>query len=191
MVLFKLSIVVLVIGIISALTYQWMTRPVHINNFSPNIEYDYIIVGAGTAGCVLANRLTEDPNITVLLLEAGPLDTKIGLKIPLISPLFLNSDIDWQYKSVPQKNGFMSSKDRVVILPAGKVVGGTSIINALLYVRGSPADYDGWAAAGAKGWKYDDVLPYFLKSENSMLGEDSQYHSTGGPLTVMQLFYQC
>ena len=184
MVLFKLSIVVLVIGIISILTYQWMTRPVHVNNFSPNIEYDYIIVGAGTAGCVLANRLTEDPNTTVLLLEAGPLDTKIGLKIPLISPLFLNSDIDWRYKTVPQKNGFASSKDRVVILPAGKVVGGTSIINALLYVRGSPADYDGWAAAGAKGWKYDDVLPYFLKSENSMLGEDSKYHSTGGPLTV-------
>jgi len=179
-----LSIVVLVIGIISVLTYQWMTSPVHINNFSPDIEYDYIIVGAGTAGCVLANRLTEDPNITVLLLEAGPLDTKFGLRIPLISPLFYNSDIDWQYKTVPQKNGFAASKDRVVILPAGKVVGGTSSINTLFYVRGSSSDYDGWAAAGAKGWKYDDVLPYFLKSENFLLEEDSKYHSTGGPLTV-------
>ncbi|XP_065913888.1 alcohol dehydrogenase [acceptor]-like [Dysidea avara] len=184
MTLFKLSIVVLVIGIISVLTYQWITSPVHINNFSPDIEYDYIIVGAGTAGCVLANRLTEDPNTTVLLLEAGPLDTKHGLKIPLISALFYNSDIDWQYKTVPQRNGFVASKDRVVVLPAGKVVGGTSSINTLFYVRGNPTDYDGWAAAGAEGWNYDEVLPYFLKSENSLLGEDSKYHSTGGPLTV-------
>ena len=184
MALFKLSIVVLVIGILSLMTYQWMTSPVHINNFSKDIEYDYIIVGAGTAGCVLANRLTEDPNTTVLLLEAGPLDTKFGLRIPLAQRAHFHSDVDWQYKTVPQKNGYMASKEHVATWTAGKVIGGSSSINGMIYVRGSPADYDGWAAAGAEGWNYDEVLPYFLKSENSLLGEDNKYHSTGGPLTV-------
>ena len=181
MALFKFSIVIL---IISVLTYQWMTSPVHINNFSPDIEYDYIIVGAGIAGCVLVNRLTEDPNTTVLLLEAGPLDTKFGLRIPLANGAHFKSDIDWQYYTVPQKNGYKASKDRVAFLTAGKVIGGSSSINGMIYIRGSPADYNGWAAAGAEGWKYDDVLPYFLKSENSLLGEDNKYHSTGGPLTI-------
>ena len=180
--MFKLSIVVLVIGVISVLTYQWMAGPVHINKFSPDIEYDYIIVGAGTAGCVLANRLTEDPNTTVLLLEAGSSDAKFGFRVPLLS--FFNTDVDWQHKTVPQKNNLVPIKNRQATLVAGKVVGGSSSINALLYVRGSPANYDGWAANGAEGWKYDDVLPYFLKSENSLLGENNKYHSTGGPLTV-------
>ena len=180
--MFKLSIVVLVIGVISVLTYQWMAGPVHINKFSPDIEYDYIIVGAGTAGCVLANRLTEDPNTTVLLLEAGSSDAKFGFRVPLLS--FFNTDVDWQHKTVPQKNNLVPIKNREATLVAGKVVGGSSSINALLYVRGSPANYDGWAANGAEGWKYDDVLPYFLKSENSLLGENNKYHSTGGPLTV-------
>jgi len=186
---FKLSISVLMVGITSALIYQWMTGPMHIKKFSPNIEYDYIIVGAGTAGCVLANRLTEDPNTTVLLLEAGPLDTKLGLRIPMAQNTCFKSDVDWQYKTVPLKNGYVASKDRVATWTAGKVVGGTSSINGMIYVRGKPADYDNWALAGADGWKYDDVFPYFLKSENSLLQEDSKYHSTDGPLTVSYSSY--
>ena len=158
--------------------------PVHINTFSPDIEYDYIIVGAGSAGCVLANRLTEDPNVTVLLLEAGPVDTKSEIHIPLAWSELVDSEVDWTYKTVPQNNAFFAAREQRSYWPSGKVLGGTGSLNAMLYVRGSPADYDTWAEMGADGWSFDDVLPYFLKSEDSQLGIDSKYHSTGGPLAV-------
>ena len=180
------NIALILVGITAVLVYQWMinSSPVHINSFSSDVEYDYIIVGAGTAGCVLANRLTEDSNITVLLLEAGPVDSKYLLNIPLLQSEITLSELDWKYQTVPQKQGFLLSKNREVLWPAGKVLGGSSSINGMIYARGIPADYDNWAKMGASGWTYEEVLPYFLKSENSLLGEDKRYHSTGGPVTV-------
>ncbi|XP_065907071.1 alcohol dehydrogenase [acceptor]-like isoform X2 [Dysidea avara] len=182
---YQLFMLILVV-IISVIVYQWMRNsgPVHINTFSPDVEYDYIIVGAGSAGCVLANRLTEDPNTTVLLLEAGPVDSDPDIHIPLIFLSLLGSEIVWHYKTVPKHNALLGFKDRRLVWVAGKVLGGSSSVNALVYARGSPADYDTWVEMGADGWGFDDVLPYFLKSEDSQLGEDSKYHSTGGPLSI-------
>ena len=181
----QLLMLILVV-IISVIVYQWMRNsdPVHINTFSPDVEYDYIIVGAGSAGCVLANRLTEDPNTTVLLLEAGPVDTKSDIHVPLAWSNLMDTEVDWYYKTVPQLNAFLGYKEQRSVWPRGKVIGGSSSINGMLYVRGSPADFDTWVKMGADGWGFDDVLPYFLKSEDSQLGKDSKYHSTGGPLTV-------
>ena len=176
----------ILVGITAVMMYQWMMNsgPVYINTFSPDVKYDYIIVGAGSAGCVLANRLTEDPNTTVLLLEAGPVDTKTEIHIPLAWAELINSEVDWYYKTVPQKNSFLASREQRSYWPRGRVLGGSSSVNGMIYVRNSPADYDTWAEMGADGWTFNDVLPYFLKSEDSQLGIDSKYHSTGGPLTV-------
>ena len=176
----------ILVGISAVMVYQWMMNsgPVYINTFSPDVEYDYIIVGAGSAGCVLANRLTEDSNTTVLLLEAGPVDTKTEIHIPLAWSELINSEVDWYYKTVPQKNSFLAFREQRSYWPRGRVLGGSSSVNGMIYVRNSPADYDTWAEMGADGWTFNDVLPYFLKSEDSQLGIDSKYHSTGGPLTV-------
>ena len=179
-------LVVILVGVTAVIMYQWMMNsgPVYISTFSPDVEYDYIIVGAGSAGCVLANRLTEHPNTTVLLLEAGPVDTKTEIHIPLAWSQLINSEVDWYYRTTPQKNSFLASREQRSYWPRGKVLGGSSSINGMIYARGSPTDYDTWAEMGADGWTFDDVLPYFLKSEDSQLGIDSKYHSTGGPLTV-------
>lgn len=146
------------------------------------MQFDYIIVGAGSAGCVLANRLTENPEIRVLLLEAGGKDSSPNVHIPAaFSKLFLSKD-DWKDYTTPQ-SGMMN---RQMYQPRGKVWGGCSSINAMIYIRGHKADYDAWSAEGNKGWSYDEVLPYFKKSENNLRLQDT-FHNNEGELYVSDL----
>src|SRR5246127_365264 len=143
-------------------------------------EFDYVIVGAGSAGCVLANRLSADGKHSVLLLEAGPKDSNIWIHVPVgYGKLFKEKAVNWMYQTEPEPglNG------RQVFQPRGKVLGGSSSINGLLYVRGQHEDYDRWRQRGNVGWGFDDVLPYFKKAENQARGSD-EYHGTGGPLSV-------
>jgi|tagenome__1003787_1003787.scaffolds.fasta_scaffold20957078_2 choline dehydrogenase len=141
--------------------------------------FDYVIVGAGSAGCVLAARLSEDPRVRVALLEAGGPDTRPEIATPMAFPMLLKSSVDWDLFGEPEPG----LGGRRLYMPRGKVIGGSSSINAMIYVRGNRADFDGWAAGGAEGWSYDEVLPYFKRSEDNERGED-EYHGVGGPLSV-------
>ncbi|MDJ0918074.1 MAG: choline dehydrogenase [Woeseiaceae bacterium] len=149
-------------------------------------SFDYIVVGAGSAGCVLANRLSEDEGVRVCLIEAGPVDSHPLIHMPMgFSLMSENKKINWCFDTVPQKqlNG------RLGYQPRGRVLGGSSSVNAMIYIRGTAADYGRWEAAGATGWSYQDVLPYFKKAQDQQRGE-SEYHGTGGPLTVSDLRYK-
>lgn len=144
--------------------------------------FDYIIVGAGSAGCVLANRLSQDPTVRVLLLEAGPPDHKMEINIPAAFSKLFKTQYDWKYHTQEGDN----AAGREVYWPRGKTLGGSSAINAMIYIRGHRHDYDRWAAAGNTGWSYKEVLPYFKKSEHNERGAN-EYHATGGPLNVADL----
>jgi choline dehydrogenase len=147
------------------------------------MEFDYIIVGAGSAGCVLANRLTADGRHSVLLLEAGPKDTNLWIHVPLgYAKLFKAKTVNWMYQTEPEPG----LDGRSIFQPRGKVLGGSSSINGLLYVRGQHEDYDRWRQRGNGGWGFDDVLPYFKKAENQQRGADD-YHGGDGPLPVSDL----
>jgi choline dehydrogenase len=143
--------------------------------------HDYVIVGAGSAGCVLANRLSEDPAVRVLLLEAGGKDRSLNIKIPAAFPKQFHTRLDWDFATEPEPY----VDGRSLFVPRGKALGGSSSMNAMLYVRGRPLDYDAWEAQGAPGWGYRDVLPYFLKSEDNVRGR-SEFHGAGGPLRVSE-----
>lgn len=143
------------------------------------MHFDYIIVGAGTSGCVLANRLTEDPGVRVLLLEAGSRDLHPMIHVPGGVGMLFGQRVNWRFHTVPQP--FLDN--RRIWYPQGKTLGGSSSINAMIYIRGQKEDYDGWAAQGNKGWAYDDVLPYFRKSEDNSRLVDA-YHGQGGPQAV-------
>ena len=143
--------------------------------------YDYVIVGAGSAGCVLAARLTEDPDTRVLLVEAGPPDTSDFVHIPAAFSALFRTARDWDHMSAwePGCNG------RRIYLPRGRMLGGSSSMNAMIYIRGNRADYDEWAGQGCAGWAYDDLLPYFKRAEDNERGAD-EWHGAGGPLPVSE-----
>lgn len=149
------------------------------------LEYDYIVVGAGSAGAVVANRLSEDPNVTVLLLEAGDMDGKMEIHVPLAYVDLQLSEVDWSELTVSQKHACRGLDERRARWPRGKVLGGSSSINAMIYTRGNREDYNRWRDMGAEGWGYEEVLPYFKRSEDFRgdAGEEA-YHGRGGYLTV-------
>ena len=140
---------------------------------------DYVIVGAGSAGCALAARLSEDPNTSVLLLEAGGSARHPNVAIPAAFAKQFKTRLDWDYETEPEPH----CDGRQIFVPRGKGLGGSSSMNAMLYVRGRPLDYDLWEAQGATGWGWDAVRPYFLKAENNERGA-SEHHAVGGPLNV-------
>ena len=142
--------------------------------------YDFIVTGAGSAGCVLAARLSEDGRYRVLLLEAGGNDNHFWIHVPMgYAKTFVDPRINWMFESEPEKE----LQGRTMYQPRGKVLGGTSSINGMVYMRGNAADYDQWRQLGNEGWSYDDVLPYFRKAEDNERGA-SEFHGAGGPLRV-------
>jgi choline dehydrogenase len=142
-------------------------------------EFDYIIVGAGSAGCVLAARLSENPDIRVALLEAGGSDDALEIAMPVAFPQLFKTKFDWDFASEPEQ----SLRQRRIYLPRGRTLGGSSAINAMIYIRGNAADFDGWVEEGAPGWSYREMLPYFIKAECNERG-DPHYHGRSGPLSV-------
>ena len=141
-------------------------------------QYDYIVIGGGSAGCAVTGRLAVGGQRSICLIEAGGRNNTVAVKTPGMMPFLRNSQ-NYRYETVPQKglNG------RVGYQPRGKGLGGSSAINAMIYIRGNAWDYDNWAAMGCDGWSYDDVLPWFMKAEANERGADD-YHGAGGPLFV-------
>jgi choline dehydrogenase-like flavoprotein len=144
-------------------------------------DYDYIIVGAGSSGCVLANRLSADPDVNVCLIEAGSHDNSLRIQTPAGTiTLYKSKKYSWNFFSVAQQN----LNGRTLHTPRGKALGGSSSMNSMIYIRGHASDYDRWAEAGCPGWDWNSVLPYFKKSENNRLGQDTRLHGMGGELNV-------
>ena len=146
------------------------------------MPYDYIVIGAGSAGCVVAARLSECSDLSVLLLEAGGPDDEPFIYIPAAFRYLFKTPTDWNYETEPQRH----LNGRKEYIPRGKALGGSSVINAMIYQRGNPANYNTWAALGNEGWAWEDVLPYFKKSQNQERGE-SNLHGVGGPLNIADL----
>jgi choline dehydrogenase len=142
-------------------------------------NFDYIVIGAGSAGSVLAARLTEDPDVTVALIEAGDNDSALEIDVPLLFPQLFKTQFDWDFTSEPEP----ALKRRRIYLPRGKVLGGSSSTNAMVYIRGNPKDFNDWASQGAGGWSYKELLPYFIKSEANE-SKRGELHGTDGPLHV-------
>jgi choline dehydrogenase len=146
------------------------------------MSYDYIVIGAGSAGCTVAARLSERANLQVLLLEAGGPDADQNIHVPAAFPYLFKTPFDWAYLTEPQEH----CNNRVEYMPRGKVFGGSSSINAMIYQRGNPANYNRWAELGNEGWSWEEVLPYFKKAENQERGE-SVHHAVGGAINVADL----
>lgn len=162
-----------------------------VDHYALHPAYDFIVIGGGSAGAVMANRLSENPKWTVLLLEAGK-DEEVMVDPPFLMPALFMTAMDWQFTTEPDDGFCLAMTDGKCNWPRGKVLGGSSSMNAMLYVRGNKRDYDLWETIGNHGWSYNQVLPYFKKSEDMRIEEykDSPYHGTGGYLTVENFQYK-
>ena len=188
-----LQVLPVMMALLAAILYYYSDTSLYSN--MPSVEnvkyiddsYDYIIIGGGSAGSVLSSRLSEDEYTRVLLLERGGDYTEsVSYHVPISWFQLQHTYVDWQYHTEPQQYSMLGYKNNQCFWLRGKVLGGSSIINAMLYVRGNPRDFDEWASGGCTGWGYKDVLPYFLKSEDILIEElkESKYHNTGGYLGV-------
>lgn len=183
----NLSFLVVVISLVYFYMFRWSSMPSVVTTTELHDNYDYIVVGAGSAGSVVASRLSEDPDVTVLLLEAGgDYTVNDSYHIPLHFFELQKTNADWEYYTVPQKESHLGMLENRSYWPRGKLLGGSSIFNSMQYTRGSKHDYDEWAELGCKGWSYKDVLPYFLKSEDMRIDslKNSKYHNVGGYIGV-------
>ncbi|XP_033329050.1 glucose dehydrogenase [FAD, quinone] [Megalopta genalis] len=183
----KIAIVPILIATMAYFNYDLMD-PENQPKVTKNLmkEYDFIVIGSGSAGSVVVNRLTENPEWKVLLLEAGGHETEIT-DVPILSLYLHKSKVDWKYRAQPQDSACQAMVDHRCCWTRGKVLGGSSVLNTMLYIRGNRRDFDHWESFGNYGWGYDDVLPYFKKSEdqrNPYLARNNKYHATGGYLTV-------
>jgi len=149
-------------------------------------NYDFIVIGAGSAGCVLANRLSKDSSNKVLLIEAGGTDRRFYVQMPIgYGKTYYQKEVNWMYMAEPSPG----ANNRSSYWPRGKLLGGSSSINAMVYVRGNPQDFDDWQMAGNPGWSYNDLLPYFKRMETWQHGDD-QYRGSNGPLNVSDVAEQ-
>ncbi|CAH2000166.1 unnamed protein product [Acanthoscelides obtectus] len=164
---------------------QFVTEPADIPEDRMLKQYDFIVVGSGTAGCVVANRLSENPDWNVLLVEAGRTENYI-MDVPIMANFLQFTESNWAYKTEPSDKFCVGMDGQQCNWPRGKVVGGSSVLNYMIYTRGNRRDYDNWAKMGNTGWSYEEVLPYFRKIENFSIPEfqNSRYHSTSGYLQV-------
>lgn len=178
----KLTILPFLIAAIAYYNYDLFdpeNRPFNVQQV--DLAYDFIIIGGGSAGTVLASRLSEIPHWKILLLEAGGHETEIS-DVPLLSLYLHKSKMDWKYRTQPQPTACQAMKDKRCCWTRGKVLGGSSVLNTMLYIRGNKRDFDQWADFGNPGWSYEDILPYFRKSEdqrNPYLARNKRYHGTG------------
>jgi choline dehydrogenase-like flavoprotein len=170
--------------------------PIGVNQYEPIddllLYYDYIVVGGGSAGAVIASRLSEDPTVDVLLVESGSDGTYVS-DVPGLLGLLPGTTVDWAYRTNPDGKSCLGMRNQQCIWHRGHALGGSSIMNGMLYVRGNRADFDEWARLGNYGWSYDEVLPYFKKSQNQLnpyLAKDHVHHATGGPLPTVEAPYR-
>lgn len=185
----KAAVTFILAFLIHYYTRDLLSTRQHMGTGHIHDEYDYVVVGGGSAGSIVATRLSEDKETKVLLLEAGGhFDESPMMLIPLLWPTSLGTEHDWNYVTAPQKHSFWGLNENKTFWHGGRVLGGSGMLNLLMWVRGSVHDFDEWANNGCKGWSYADVLPYFLKSENMLVDDlmSSKYHTSGGPITVSE-----
>lgn len=183
----KRSLLVVFIAFLTYQVIEYCQSDVHLPTRSLNLTYDYVVVGGGSAGSIVASRLADDPTVSVLILESGS-DFRDNADIyePSRCLGLLHTQYDWEYFTEPQEKAFFGMNDKRGYWPRGHVLGGSGSINVLQYTRGSSFDFDEWAATGCTGWSYKDVLPYFLKTEDMQIEEfrASEYHNVGGEIAV-------